>query len=116
MDQSGRHSLLPSLVAVVEEIHKLVDGHWNYGMLVEVTLLVSKLLGGTGPRLLECSCLSNHVLSSMCFIDPEKAFVPHVILWAMLHEYGIKGPLLRAVQFLFNQSRSWFTLLAVSET
>lgn len=29
--QSGPHSLLPSLVAAVEEIPKPVGGHWNYG-------------------------------------------------------------------------------------
>ncbi|KAI3370427.1 hypothetical protein L3Q82_025187 [Scortum barcoo] len=37
----------------------------------------------------------------MCFVDLEKAFdrVPRGILWGVLREYGVRGPLLRAVQF-----------------
>ncbi|KAK3506039.1 hypothetical protein QTP70_003193, partial [Hemibagrus guttatus] len=44
----------------------------------------------------------------MCFVDLEKAFnrVPRGILWEVLWEYGVRGPLLRAVQSLYNQSRS----------
>ncbi|KAK3574271.1 hypothetical protein QTP86_004382 [Hemibagrus guttatus] len=44
----------------------------------------------------------------MCFVDLEKAFnhVPCGILWEMLWEYGVRGPLLRAVRSLYNQSRS----------
>ncbi|KAK3542779.1 hypothetical protein QTP70_002978 [Hemibagrus guttatus] len=44
----------------------------------------------------------------MCFVDLEKAFdhVPRGILWEVLWEYGICGPLLRAVRSLYNQSRS----------
>ncbi|KAK3523270.1 hypothetical protein QTP86_028470 [Hemibagrus guttatus] len=44
----------------------------------------------------------------MCFVDLEKAFnrVPHGILWEVLWEYGVRGPLLRAVRSLYNQSRS----------
>ncbi|KAK3511307.1 hypothetical protein QTP70_000398 [Hemibagrus guttatus] len=44
----------------------------------------------------------------MCFVDLEKAFdrVPHGILWEVLWEYGVHGPLLRAVQSLYNRSRS----------
>ena len=39
----------------------------------------------------------------MCFVDLEKAFdrVPHGILWEVLWEYGVRGPLLRYVRSLF---------------
>ncbi|KAK3547532.1 hypothetical protein QTP86_021516, partial [Hemibagrus guttatus] len=44
----------------------------------------------------------------MCFVDLEKAFdhVPRGILWEVLGEYGVRGPLLRAVRSLYNRSRS----------
>ncbi|KAK3544073.1 hypothetical protein QTP86_001044 [Hemibagrus guttatus] len=44
----------------------------------------------------------------MCFMDLVKAFdrVHHGILWEVLWEYGVCGPLLRAVRSLYNQSRS----------
>ncbi|KAK3564292.1 hypothetical protein QTP86_012012 [Hemibagrus guttatus] len=44
----------------------------------------------------------------MCFVDLEKAFdrVPRDILWEVLWEYGVHGPLLRAVRSLYNRSRS----------
>ncbi|KAK3505719.1 hypothetical protein QTP70_020512 [Hemibagrus guttatus] len=44
----------------------------------------------------------------MCFVDLEKAFnrVSHGILWEVLWEYGVRGPLLRAVRSLYNRSRS----------
>ncbi|KAK3543181.1 hypothetical protein QTP70_012285 [Hemibagrus guttatus] len=44
----------------------------------------------------------------MCFVDMEKAFnrVPRGILWEVLWEYGVRGPLLRAVWSLYNRSRS----------
>ncbi|KAK3521491.1 hypothetical protein QTP70_007429 [Hemibagrus guttatus] len=44
----------------------------------------------------------------MCFVDLEKAFdrVPRGILCEVLWEYGVRGPLLRAVRSLYNQSRS----------
>ncbi|KAK3554501.1 hypothetical protein QTP70_024406, partial [Hemibagrus guttatus] len=44
----------------------------------------------------------------MCFVDLEKAFdrVPRGILWEVLWEYGVRGPLLRAVRSLYSRSRS----------
>ncbi|KAI3372000.1 hypothetical protein L3Q82_006867 [Scortum barcoo] len=44
----------------------------------------------------------------MCFVDLEKAFdrVPRGILWGVLREYGVWGPLLRAVRSLYDRSRS----------
>uniref|UniRef100_A0A671TZG4 Reverse transcriptase domain-containing protein n=1 Tax=Sparus aurata TaxID=8175 RepID=A0A671TZG4_SPAAU len=44
----------------------------------------------------------------MCFVDLEKAFdrVPRGILWGVLREYGVGGPLLRAVRSLYCRSRS----------
>ncbi|KAK3565413.1 hypothetical protein QTP86_008018 [Hemibagrus guttatus] len=44
----------------------------------------------------------------MCFVDLEKAFdrVPRGILWEVLWEYGVRGPLLTAVRSLYNRSRS----------
>ncbi|KAI3362744.1 hypothetical protein L3Q82_001808 [Scortum barcoo] len=44
----------------------------------------------------------------MCFVDLEKAFdrVPRGILWGVLREYGVRGPLLRAVRSLYGRSRS----------
>ncbi|KAI3361009.1 hypothetical protein L3Q82_012904, partial [Scortum barcoo] len=44
----------------------------------------------------------------MCFVDLEKAFdrVPRGILWGVLREYGVRGPLLRAVWSLYDRSRS----------
>ncbi|TWW73181.1 hypothetical protein D4764_15G0005750 [Takifugu flavidus] len=44
----------------------------------------------------------------MCFVDLEKAYdqVPRSILWGVLREYGLEGPLIRAVQSLYQRSRS----------
>ncbi|TWW59885.1 hypothetical protein D4764_06G0014150 [Takifugu flavidus] len=44
----------------------------------------------------------------MCFVDLEKAYdrVPRSILWGVLREYGVDGPLIRAVQSLYRRSRS----------
>uniref|UniRef100_A0AAY5KH73 Reverse transcriptase domain-containing protein n=1 Tax=Esox lucius TaxID=8010 RepID=A0AAY5KH73_ESOLU len=44
----------------------------------------------------------------MCFVDLEKAFdcVPRGIMWRVHWEYGVLGPLLRAVRSLYNRSRS----------
>ncbi|TWW77322.1 hypothetical protein D4764_12G0007120 [Takifugu flavidus] len=38
----------------------------------------------------------------MCFVDLEKAFdrVPRGVLWGVLREYGVSGPLIRAVRSL----------------
>ncbi|TWW78062.1 R2DM Retrovirus-related Pol polyprotein from type II retrotransposable element [Takifugu flavidus] len=44
----------------------------------------------------------------MCFVDLEKAYdwVPRCTLWGVLREYGVEGPLIRAVQSLYQRSRS----------
>ncbi|TWW62299.1 hypothetical protein D4764_04G0009460 [Takifugu flavidus] len=44
----------------------------------------------------------------MCFVDLEKAYdrVPRSMLWGVLQEYGVDGPLIRAVQSLYRRSRS----------
>ncbi|XP_034539437.1 uncharacterized protein LOC117812645 [Notolabrus celidotus] len=42
----------------------------------------------------------------MCFVDLEKAYdrVPRGLLWGVLREYGVRGPLLRAIRSLYDQS------------
>uniref|UniRef100_A0A3B4FLA9 Reverse transcriptase domain-containing protein n=1 Tax=Pundamilia nyererei TaxID=303518 RepID=A0A3B4FLA9_9CICH len=44
----------------------------------------------------------------MCFVDLEKAFdrVPRGVLWEVLREYGVSGPLLRAIRSLYNRCKS----------
>ncbi|TWW70803.1 R2DM Retrovirus-related Pol polyprotein from type II retrotransposable element [Takifugu flavidus] len=44
----------------------------------------------------------------MCFVDLEKAYdrVPRSILWGVLREYGVEGPLIRTIQSLYQRSRS----------
>ena len=44
----------------------------------------------------------------MCFVDLEKVYdrVPRGILWGVLREYGVDGPLLRAIQSLYRRSLS----------
>ncbi len=51
---------------------------------------------------------NSHVPSSMGFVDLEMAFdcVPRVVLWGVLWEYGVRSQLLRAVQSLYDRSRS----------
>ncbi|TWW71611.1 hypothetical protein D4764_16G0001080 [Takifugu flavidus] len=41
----------------------------------------------------------------MCFVDLEKAFdrVPRGLLWGVLREYGVSGPLIRAVRSLYDR-------------
>jgi len=41
----------------------------------------------------------------MCFVDLEKAYdrVPRGILWGVLREYGVPGPLIRAIWSLYHQ-------------
>ena len=44
----------------------------------------------------------------MCFVDLEKVFdhVPCGIVWEVLQEFRVGGPLLRAVWSLYDRSRS----------
>ncbi|TWW66958.1 hypothetical protein D4764_20G0009900, partial [Takifugu flavidus] len=44
----------------------------------------------------------------MCFVDLEKAFdrVPRGVLWGVLREYGVSGPLIRAVHSLYVRCQS----------
>ncbi|TWW69254.1 hypothetical protein D4764_18G0000600 [Takifugu flavidus] len=44
----------------------------------------------------------------MCFVDLEKAFdrVPRGVLWGVLREYGVSGPLTRAVRSLYDRCQS----------
>ncbi|TWW71230.1 hypothetical protein D4764_17G0007130 [Takifugu flavidus] len=44
----------------------------------------------------------------MCFVDLEKAYdqVLRSILWGVLQEYGVDGPLIRTIQSLYRRSRS----------
>ncbi|TWW65341.1 hypothetical protein D4764_21G0002410 [Takifugu flavidus] len=44
----------------------------------------------------------------VCFVDLEKAFdrVPRGVLWGVLREYGVSGPLIRAVRSLYDRCQS----------
>ncbi|KAK3511594.1 hypothetical protein QTP70_011255 [Hemibagrus guttatus] len=70
-------------------------------------LLLSVACGQTVQGMLEGSWEFAQPVH-MCFVDLEKAFdrVPRGILWEVLWEYGVHGPLLRAVWSLYDQSRS----------
>ncbi|KAK3509648.1 hypothetical protein QTP70_008082 [Hemibagrus guttatus] len=54
----------------------------------------------------------------MCFLDLEKAFdrVPRGILWEVLWEYGVCGPLLRAVRSLYDRSRSLVCIVGCEDS
>lgn len=42
---------------------------------------------------------------NICFVDQEKGF--DLVPWGLLlHEYGVRGPLIRAVRSLYHRSRS----------
>ncbi|KAK3530421.1 hypothetical protein QTP86_024466 [Hemibagrus guttatus] len=60
-------------------LHKVLEGSWEFAQPVHT-----------------------------CLVDLEKAFdrVPRGILWKVFCEYGVCGPLLRAVRSLYNRSRS----------
>ena len=73
---------LPGKVYTLNQLytlHRVLDGSWEFAQPVH-----------------------------MRFVDLEKAFdrVPHGILWKVLQEYGVGGPLLRAVWSLYDRSRS----------
>ncbi|KAK3574244.1 hypothetical protein QTP86_004402 [Hemibagrus guttatus] len=73
----------------------------------EVTEVVQQLLSGKAPGVLEGWWEFAQPVH-MCFVDLEKAFdhIPCGILWEVLWEYGVRGPLLRADRSLYDQSRS----------
>lgn len=54
----------------------------------------------------------------MCFVDLEKAFdrVPRGTLWGVLREYGVPGPLIRAIRSLYNQSESCVRILGTKSS
>uniref|UniRef100_A0A8C9TQF7 Reverse transcriptase domain-containing protein n=1 Tax=Scleropages formosus TaxID=113540 RepID=A0A8C9TQF7_SCLFO len=54
----------------------------------------------------------------MCFVDLEKAYdrVPREILWEVLREYGVPGPLLRAIRALYIQSESCVHILGIKSS
>ncbi len=51
----------------------------------------------------------------MCFVDLEGAYdhVPRAVLWGVLREYGVSGPLLRAILSLYNQGESYVCILSI---
>lgn len=61
-------------------LHRVLDGSWEFGQQV-----------------------------NMCFVDLKKAFncVLRGILSGVLHDHGDRGPLFRAVRFLYYQNRSF---------
>ncbi|KAK3508064.1 hypothetical protein QTP70_012241 [Hemibagrus guttatus] len=82
-------------------LHRVLEGSWEFAQPVKSRLLGSRFAQPVLPN-------RHPLLPYMCFVDLEKAFirVPRVILWEVLWEYGVRGPLLRAVQSLYNRSRS----------
>ena len=54
----------------------------------------------------------------MCFVDLEKAYdrVPRGILWGVLREYGVPGPLVRAIRSLYKQSESCVRILGTKSS
>jgi len=50
----------------------------------------------------------------MCFVDLEKSYdrVPRGILWGVLREYGVPGPLVCAIRSLYEQSASCVRILS----
>ncbi|TWW75358.1 hypothetical protein D4764_13G0000200 [Takifugu flavidus] len=53
----------------------------------------------------------------MCFVDLEKAFdrVPRGVLWGVLQEYGVSGPLIRLSALCTISVRVWSALLAFGD-
>ncbi|KAK3507784.1 hypothetical protein QTP70_000373 [Hemibagrus guttatus] len=61
-------------------LHRVLEGSWEFAQPVHI-----------------------------CFVDLEKTFdrVPRGILWEVLLEYGVRGPLLRAVWSVLGTARGW---------
>jgi len=55
---------------------------------------------------------------NVCFVDLEKAYdhVPWRILWGVLQEYGVPGPLVRAIRSLYEQSARCVRILGTKSS
>jgi len=52
----------------------------------------------------------------MCFVDLAYDHVPRGILWGVLREYGVPGPLVRAIRSMYEQSASCVRILSTKSS
>ncbi|TWW78198.1 hypothetical protein D4764_11G0003190 [Takifugu flavidus] len=79
-------------------------------------LIIHSLFSSTGQELVEPGQIRKQAVEffsslyeiHMCFVDLEKAFdrVPWGVLWGVLREYGVSGPLIRALRSLYDRCQS----------